>query len=269
MPSITTLATDLDGTLIPLERSGYYTDRLRTLKEFIREQQIQLLYVSGRSWRLIRQAIDDSDLPTPDASISDVGTTIHIFGSGGHRKSEDYADRLGEIMSGWSGEQILEELVKVDDSIWAQPDECQSEFKTSFFFKLAEQERIYSKVKDWIQDREAPVSTVVSKQIDGPLGLIDVLPKGVDKGFALRWWLKHNGISMDSAVYCGDSGNDSAAMTCGVKGVVVGNADDHLRSAMRETDHSRIYFAEGHSTAGVLEGLLHFHSSELTGKSGK
>ncbi|WP_158222549.1 HAD-IIB family hydrolase [Rhodopirellula sp. MGV] len=271
MTSIETLATDLDGTLIPLDDSPCYAEALRSLKLYVQEHQLQLLFISGRSWQLIRNAIEEVDLPWPDAAICDVGTSIFVASdtrtSAGatdrrdYSHSEDYADCLRNILSGWKAEDILRQIDELDTALWPQPDDCQSEFKISFFFELDQQDSVCGKVQAWIDANQAPVSIVVSRQIDGPLGLIDVLPKGVHKGFALKWWLEHHDIPLQGAVYCGDSGNDSAAMACGVNGVVVGNADQHLRSAMEAEHPDNVYFAESKATAGVLEGLIHFHQA--------
>ncbi|MDM4018649.1 HAD-IIB family hydrolase [Roseiconus lacunae] len=280
MMPIQTLATDLDGTLIPIDDSIRLKNALETLRETLAVEQLELLYVSGRSWKLVREAIDKHKLPLPDAAICDVGTTVLIpaendsdTGDNGdsdregsipnYQISEDYAQRLRQILRGWKASDVLEQIDALGPAIWPQPQDCQSEFKISFFFELANQEHVCGKVRSWINDSGAPVSIVVSKQIDGPLGLIDVLPKGVHKGFALRWWLEHHDRPLEAAVYCGDSGNDSAAMNCGVNGVVVANADHHLRSAMEALDSPSIYFAVEPSTAGVLEGLLHFSEISL------
>ncbi|MCC9602773.1 HAD-IIB family hydrolase [Stieleria sp. JC731] len=258
MTSIHTLATDLDGTLIPLDDSAQFTDALSSLKQFVNEREIQLLYVSGRSWNLVSDAIEQSGLPFPDAAICDVGTTIYVRNESKYEVSDEYADCLRSILSGWRAPQVLAAIDELDDAVWQQPADCQTEFKMSFFFELSQQAQVCEKVDDWIATNAAPVSTVVSRQIEGPLGLIDVLPSGVHKGFALRWWFENHDAPLSSAVYCGDSGNDSAAMTCGVNGVVVGNADDHLCSAMKKAPDANVYFAKGKSTIGVFEGLRHF-----------
>jgi hydroxymethylpyrimidine pyrophosphatase-like HAD family hydrolase len=94
-------------------------------------------------------------------------------------------------------------------------------------------------------------------------GLLDLLPAGVAKDFAIRYLHDHTGVHSEDLVYAGDSGNDLAAMLTGFKVVVVGNATPGLRERLTDRGGElgildRLFFAEASFAAGVLEGCRHF-----------
>jgi len=94
-------------------------------------------------------------------------------------------------------------------------------------------------------------------------GLIDVLPRNVDKAYALRWLSQKEGFFQEAMIFAGDSGNDLAALTDGSLAVLVGNASDSVknqaRSRMDESGRSDLlYISRAASTSGVLEGCAYF-----------
>ena len=95
-------------------------------------------------------------------------------------------------------------------------------------------------------------------------GLIDILPLGVSKAFALDWWASHQGVDVQSVLFAGDSGNDLAAMIAGYKTIVVGNADHSLKKqvALHHDNNlwkNRLYLAQRKATSGLLEGFTFFN----------
>lgn len=257
---IKVLASDLDGTFIPINDDPRHRDAMKQIGEFIAEQQIQLIYVSGRSWELIQKAIVQSELPNPDLAICDVGSEIRVVEKGNFVRFEPYREHLRVLLEPWTNAKLLEAVDSFGDWIWPQPKDCQSAFKASFFFDFSEQETVERAVRDWISENTVRVSPIISKQIDGDHGLVDLLPIGVNKAYALQWWLQRSHTPLDAVVFCGDSGNDSAAVNSEMNGVAVGNADQHLRQSIQENSSKNVYQATGESTSGVLEGLLHYHS---------
>ena len=66
------LATDLDGTFL----GGRQADRLK-LYRLIREQEdIRLMFVTGRGIESVMPLLDNPVIPDPDYIICDVGATI-------------------------------------------------------------------------------------------------------------------------------------------------------------------------------------------------
>jgi sucrose-6F-phosphate phosphohydrolase len=257
---IKVLATDLDGTFIPIDDDPRHREAMQQINEFLARHRIDLIYVSGRRWELIRQAIEGSALPEPDLAICNVGSEIRVAERGDFVSFQPYRDHLQSLLEPWTNAQILAAVDSLGDWVWPQPPDCQAAFKASFFFDLARERDAERAVESWIADHEVPVSTIISKEIDGDRGLIDLLPLGVNKGYALRWWLQRSDTPLSRVVFCGDSGNDTAAINSEMNGVAVGNADQHLRESIRNNPSDSVYLATGESTSGVLEGLLHYHS---------
>ncbi|MCO8121634.1 HAD family hydrolase [Stieleria sp. TO1_6] len=258
MPTITTLATDLDGTFIPLGGDPTHIESLQSIQQYLVDHRLQLIFVSGRSWSLTRQAIAESALPEPNVAICDVGTSIMVRQDSGYQINADYSDCLQQRMQGWDNQRVLDAVTALPIEIESQSPDRQTDFKASFDFPLADQTNVRRRVRDWINESGAPLSMVVSKRIDGKVGLMDLLPGDVNKAFALQWWLESKSIALSSVVFCGDSGNDSAVMSIGVNSVLVGNADEHLRESVIDLPSANIYSAKSDSTSGVLEGLLYF-----------
>ena len=77
------LASDLDGTLIPLEGDSQNQADLQTLADKLDQQGVTLVYSTGRHFASAAQAIDQFNLPQPDWLICDVGTSIFRRDEGG------------------------------------------------------------------------------------------------------------------------------------------------------------------------------------------
>ena len=61
--------------------------------------------------------------------------------------------------------------------------------------------------------------------------VIEIMPKGIDKGYGLSVVADSLGISRDETVAVGDSMNDLAMVEWAGVGVAVSNADERLKSA--------------------------------------
>ena len=266
--SISVLATDLDGTFFPLATHDENASDLDRIGALLRDHDIDLFYVTGRSYPHVIKGIVQHSPPLPSTIICDVGTTIM------HRHRDDTADvsdqfildtdyqtHLRDILGHWSNQRIQQTLTEADRRIIPQSDEHQSELKTSFHYPPADRSEIASVVEQLIDRNEIPVSITISVDPFTDQGLLDLLPAGANKGYALRWWLTQQTIDPLAVVFAGDTGNDTAAMNCGVRGILVANADDQLRTAAknhhRGTDNT-LYQSNTRATSGVLEGLRHY-----------
>jgi HAD superfamily hydrolase (TIGR01484 family) len=162
-----------------------------------------------------------------------------------------------------AGRDIRAELVSVK-GLGLQPEDCQTAFKVSYFIPPEEN---HPKVLQALAARLGPLrhrlQTVYSVEAEDGTGLVDLLPAGVAKDFALRYLNEATGIESDRVVYAGDSGNDLAAMLAGFNTIVVGNTEASLKEeiqdrASAEGLEGRIYYAELPYAGGVLEGCRHF-----------
>lgn len=258
----TLLASDLDGTLIPLERDA---SRLQEVQAFVAAvegtQNLGLAYVTGRHLALAEQGIAEVGLPRPDWFVCDVGTSVYRRIGRRCEPDQTYRAAMRAAFGGLTGDQVRVAVGELR-GIELQEEEKQADFKVSYYTE-GRPEPFVDIVQSRLDVAGAKVNLVASFDPVSGRGLIDVLPAGVAKDYAIRYLHDRAGIDADHLVYAGDSGNDRAAMLAGYQAIVVGNADAALKeelvteSAARGISE-RIYFAREPYAAGVHEGLRHF-----------
>jgi HAD superfamily hydrolase (TIGR01484 family) len=256
------LASDLDGTLIPVDRDP---QRLREVSELVRavseSVNLMLAYVTGRHLLLAREGIAEVGLPSPDWFVCDVGTSVFRKTGSGFEPDEGYREAMRSAFGGLSGADVRA-AIGVVEGIALQEDEKQGEFKVSYYTQ-GRPEPYVDAVQSRLDAANAQVNLVASHDPVTDRGLLDVLPAGIAKDYAVRYLHDHSGVDEQHLVYAGDSGNDRAAMLTGFRVIVVGNADEELKKdlgieAVGQGIADKIYFAEHPYARGVLEGLRHF-----------
>ncbi|TWU33682.1 HAD-IIB family hydrolase [Novipirellula artificiosorum] len=257
------LATDLDGTLIPLDGNPDNPPDLKRLEQFLAQHHLELLFVTGRHFQSVQDAIGQHGLPQPDWMICDVGTTLMHREDGQPLKVvQAYHDQLaGRIESLPIAE--LSDRLKGVAGLRKQELEKQGPFKLSYYTDAARIEAIAEEIQLRLEAWSAPYSIISSVDPFNNDGLVDLLPSGVSKAFALSWWADHTQITHDAILFAGDSGNDLAALTAGYRTIVVSNAADALIRQVSESHRiadwdARLFVATKQATSGVLEGLRHF-----------
>jgi HAD superfamily hydrolase (TIGR01484 family) len=277
----TLLATDLDGTLIPVvspagplaAESGdggaaafgaAFGRRERARKA------VTLAYVTGRHLSLALEGIAGAGLPGPDLLACDVGTSLYRPPAGGRspaprdwRADAEYRAAMRTAMGGVDASEIRRGLEGVVPDLVLQEPEKQAEFKVSWYAPAPPR---LAAVVDAMRERlasVAPVELVASVDPSTGRGLVDVLPRGVAKDRTLRFMQDELGAGPDTTLYAGDSGNDRAALLSGVLAVLVGNAPPALADELRREAHERglgerLYLATAPFAHGVLEGCEHF-----------
>jgi len=257
------LATDLDGTLIPVEGCEQNQADLLVLRQKLAESQVPLIFVTGRHLRSIVKAIEAFRLPIPDWIVGDVGTSIYGRGSGdAWELVEGYARDLQASVGGMSLEVVRDAFERFDD-LTLQAPEKQGQFKLSYYCPRDTVQSVAERLQIRLDQLGAPYAVTNSLDPYTPHGLIDILPSVASKGAALRWWAEHHCVDVQKIVFAGDSGNDLAAMTAGFRSIVVANADPELTRAVRVAHASagwedRLFVAEAKATSGVLEGCRWF-----------
>ena len=257
------LATDLDGTLIPLDGDEQSQSDLRTLAEHLAHADITLTYVTGRHFESVAKAIEQFQLPQPDWVICDVGTSIYErTESGEFRPVEAYQRHQERIVAGMSTAALREQLESIN-GLRIQEEEKQGRFKLSFYANAAELNHIVDRIQRELDTTSTPYSIIHSVDPFNGDGLIDLIPATVSKAHALEWWARQTRLSPDAIVFAGDSGNDLAALTAGHRAIVVGNADHNVvQRAYNEHREAgwknRLFLARGNATSGVLEGCRWF-----------
>ncbi|MCA9038260.1 MAG: HAD-IIB family hydrolase, partial [Planctomycetaceae bacterium] len=223
MPRIKALATDLDGTLIPLADRKENIDDLKKLCALLHRHQMDLIFVTGRHFESVMAAIDQHQLPRPECMLCDVGTTFWRRSPSGYEIDSVYTERLRQIASDMDQQQVAAAAAAIG-SLKLQEREKQGMFKLSFYLDSSTLDVSVNRLKAKIQQGRLPFDLVASVDPFNGVGLLDILPKGVSKAFGLHWWCEQTGLRHDQLIFAGDSGNDRAALASSHKAIVVANA---------------------------------------------
>lgn len=233
------LITDLDGTFL----GGPETIRAR-LSDLLSSEprDVGLIYCSGRALSNISPLIDSGDLPEPSAIIGDVGTGL--WDAQGRTLSSDFDDR---VAGRWSGVRPLllarlHGLEGLELQAGTGPNRC------SFLYSTRSAAETAARAV-----HEMDVDTLISGG-----RFFDVLPRGVNKGFAVKFLIELWGLDPSGILVAGDSLNDLSMLRltediAGLHALAVGNADDDLRAHFRESGQAR--YSKGHGAEGICERL--------------
>jgi sucrose-6F-phosphate phosphohydrolase len=259
------LATDLDGTLIPssmaledsLERQA-----LRRLTRCNDAGEIEVVFVTGRHFESVIEVMRKEGLPSPKWVICDVGSSIFVRDQESYQPLEDYVQQIEQLTGGMDA-QSLKPLLQDKCQLQLQEPEKQRRFKLSYYCDAKIMADLVGQIKTLINNARLPFGVISSVDPFNQGGLVDVMPRHVDKAYALDWWSKRKGLNAEEVVFAGDSGNDFAALTCGYRAILVGNATTELANSIRQHHHNngtidRLFVATQPTAAGVLQGCVHF-----------
>lgn len=258
--SIVTLATDLDGTLIPLKNTS---KSLKALSEItIRHKNnshLKLIFVTGRHLSSILDLYKTIPLPVPDLIICDVGTSIYRYADNSWLPLKKYYQHLNSLIQD-RGREDVEESLSAITGLTLQERDKQNTFKISYYVNGDMIDSILQKIKDVQLVKALPYNIIKSIDPFTGEGLIDLLPKGVTKNYALEWLIDEGEIDRETLIFSGDSGNDRDVFINGIKSVVVNNAPLDLKKEIKEevVDLNKVFFASLNSVEGVLEGCDFF-----------
>lgn len=258
------LFTDLDGTLIPLDGNQQNVHDLQALKLVLKEQNIGLVFITGRHIQSACNAMEEYSLPNPVWIICDVGTTVVEASamkndSDGNHANQDYVRELADKTSGWDSARLQTDL-QLPPDLRLQESEKQGEFKISFYADATQLTALTQQCQQQLDVTKAPYGIISSVDPFTGDGLIDFLPTGVDKAFAARWLARRLNLNYErEVIYAGDSGNDLAALTSGCRSILVGNADRSIADQIQNMPVAeRVFFSSQSATSGVLEGVRYF-----------
>lgn len=262
-PAAQILATDLDGTFIPLNQDPQNQADLKTLTTEFQSRNVSVVFVTGRHFASVSQAIEEFELPIPQWIICDVGTSIFKRqASGEFEPVSAYQDYQDQIIASMPIEK-LRELLQPISGLRLQEPEKQGRFKLSYYTDASLLEQEVDRIQQILDKTDAPYSIIHSVDPFNGDGLIDLLPATISKALALEWWHKENQLDPTSTVFSGDSGNDLAALTAGYRTILVGNADRSLAQRVYNLHRQsgwddRLYLASATATSAVLEGCRWF-----------
>lgn len=258
------LASDMDGTVIPLEDTPRRREEVAEFRAAVQEAvDLTLAYVTGRDLPLALKGITQFELPEPDILVCDVGTSVYHATATGYELDGTYVRLMEEARGGLDVREIRQEMAGVTELL-LQPEDRQTESKLSYWLSPeANHGEVLDAVEEVLHRLGGSIQAVYSVGAPHGRGLLDLLPTGVAKDFAIRYLHDHTGVHSEDLVYAGDSGNDLAAMLTGFKVVVVANATGELREKLTDRGgelgiSDRLFFAKASFAAGVLEGCRHF-----------
>ena len=230
------LATDLDGTFL----GGDTKDRLSLYQTISAHPDIKLAYVTGRSLEAVLPLLADPTLPQPDYIIADVGASLF------------HGENLQSI------QPIQEEI----DALW--PGEMRIASALADYPDLVRQDVPQARRCSYFctPERAAdPKLAELAESLDCDLlysaGLyLDFLPRGVNKGSSLLRLVELIGIDPDQVLVAGDTLNDLSMLTCGLKGVCVGESEPSLLAGTQTC--TRVVHADSPGCGGIIQAFSHF-----------
>jgi hypothetical protein len=261
------LATDLDRTLLP---NGHWKADNQAIELFNRlteQQDVLVVYVTGRNLNLTEQAIAQYGVRHPDILCGDVGTSIRKYAGGTWHFDEGWVEHVKRSSPRWDAASIKAAVADID-GLREQEAEHLNQFKQSYYVDHANREALLAKVDERVKGRFDEVIVYSFDSQDGK-GLLDFLPASATKQTALEYVAEAHDTPKEDVVFCGDSGNDIFPLTTGFRGVLVRNADEQLvdkvKQAMQSNPQLKAYFAKGgfkglngYYTSGVIEGAYHY-----------
>lgn len=256
------LATDLDGTFIPLEGHPENLADLSLIGEAVEKEQLHITFVTGRHLESVLQAMDEYQLPRPEWILCDVGASIYHLGSQAPRLLEEYSDHLRSLTGNWNARR-LRDVISSLDGMELQEEEKQNEFKLSYYADAQTLSACFQAANALLKENNIPWNIISSVDPFDGRGLIDFLPQTVSKAYALQWWADFCDIPTAQLIFSGDSGNDLAALEHGFRAIVVGNASREVAhhafwTHQNQETADRLFLAQQKATSGVLEGLRWF-----------
>ncbi len=258
------LATDLDRTLIPNGNHKKDESAYKNIKQILRDNDISVIYVTGRRKEQIISAMKKYDLPKPIFCVANVGTEIFKYSEGRLTHDKNWENELKKEWKEKSRETIKNVLKNVEE-IWPQEETTSNQFKQSYYADVKEDKKqILDKIKDYLEKTSIPFEITYSIDANRNIAQIDVMPPTANKKNALSFVLKE--IKANDVIVSGDSGNDLAMLTGEWKSVLVKNAKEEVKKEYFEkTEHkkSKRYIADGKETAfngnyaaGILEAMV-------------
>jgi glucosylglycerol-phosphate synthase len=236
-PARLVLATDLDGTLLAgtHEARRRVRDLFAAAAEAPADARPTLVFVTGRGLETVMPLLSDPTIPSPDYIIADVGATVV------DRELRPVEPIQHELTAHWPGSQAVLRALSGFPQLVRQsvPQERRCSFLAS-------------------EDAVTPALQAAGEALGCELlfsagRYLDVLPRGVGKGAALRRLAAAAGFDPASVVVAGDTLNDLSMFEAGFRGVVVGGAEPALVERVRR--NARVHVASVEGCGGILEGL--------------
>ncbi|HET6895575.1 MAG TPA: HAD-IIB family hydrolase [Candidatus Baltobacteraceae bacterium] len=231
------LVCDIDGTLLGRE------DATHRLLRLLRAPNAPVLaFASGRQGHSAMDVLLRAGVTGGAYLIAGVGSELY------RRIGKQWVPVAAwpHLERPWDAQRVRQELLLLPD-IRPQPLRALSAYKLSYFAHPS----AVSAVRAALQAASIDANIVHSHG-----DMLDVLPRGIDKGAAVAWLAKHLGIALENVMTCGNTANDVAMLELPCAGVIVGGCDEELLA--RADSLPQTYVAREPCAAGIIEGLRAF-----------
>lgn len=270
------ICTDLDRTLIPNGTESESMDARKHFAVLACRPEVTLAYVSGRHIALVKQAINNYQLPVPDYVIGDVGTTVYKVKPGQPWERQQSWEE--EIVKDWPGQShsTLKAMLSDISALRLQEYSKQNRFKLSYYVPLhTNHDAINQLITHRFESVDVHANLIWSVDEPVGIGLLDILPARASKYHAVEALMKMHDFDFSNTVFCGDSGNDIEVLASPVPAVLVANSQPEVQElATRLSEEmgnsGKLYIASGgfmnmngNYSAGMLEGIAHYHPSTV------
>jgi sucrose-phosphate synthase len=234
------IIADIDNTLTGNDDA--MQDFFRLISEA--EDNIGFGIATGRRYEDVVELMESMHIPDPEVLITSVGTEIY-YGKNytldtSWRKHIDFRWNPGKIHA------VLDNI----EGFYLQEANEQSTYKISYKvdFEIAPK---LAAIKRILRENGIRVKCIVS------LGMfLDIIPSRAGSGISIRHMAYKWGFPLEHILVAGDSGNDEGMLAGNTLGVVVGNYSRELEKLRK---YPRVYFAEQHHAAGIIEGIEYYN----------
>ncbi|MEZ6087523.1 MAG: malto-oligosyltrehalose trehalohydrolase [Pirellulaceae bacterium] len=257
------LATDMDGTLLPLRDNDANLNDLRLLLSHVEAGKFDLAFVTGRDRDAMLEACELFQIPWPEVAICDGGTSVVAkTASGSMEYVDEYYEHLHASFQPFATDDLAFLLRDCGDLRLRAPEK-QNPFKASYFSAAEGLLSMVDSMRQRLTTAGIACEIVSGVNLHWGDGLIDILPPGLSKAYALQWWLDRVGADRSHVYFAGDGGNDLEVFLSGYRSIVVRNCDAIIASQVYRAHRNAgslkdVYFAEALATSGVLEGCRWF-----------
>jgi len=275
------LCTDMDRTVIPNGTQSEHPDARKRFRDFCKQPDVALVYVTGRDKKLVKQAIKNYHLPQPNFAITDVGTKIYKIAEQTWIALNEWEQEIGQSWNGKTHQQLKHILSDISELL-LQESNKQNTHKLSYYLPLySNKDAVIAKMEASLKAQNVNASVIWSIDELKKIGLIDVLPRNATKLHAIEFLQQLLGYSFEETVFAGDSGNDLPVLISPIQSILVDNASDEIKTVAQKLSKANghedsLYISKpevcgmnANYAAGVLEGVSHFaphfHEELLTG----
>ncbi|WP_373479654.1 HAD-IIB family hydrolase [Geminocystis sp.] len=262
------ICTDLDRTLIPNGKSPESPCARALFHQLVAHENIFLAYVTGRDQNLVKNAMENYHLPSPNFVISDVGSSIYKIVNNQWLRITDWDQKIQKDWGNFTREKLSTFLIDINECK-LQEKEKQGLSKLSYYIPLKyDHKKLLKKIKLRLEEVKIKSNLIWSVDEEKNIGLLDILPKSANKYQAINYVMNKEKFTLENTVFAGDSGNDLDVLVSPIKSILVANAHEEIKNIIQKMqlqETNNIYIAEGkylnlngNYSAGILEGIVYY-----------